>query len=148
MHACMHMHDTHACTHTHACCKHDKHGCLHGGGHFQFLYMYTCPCVCMHMCGDAPRHSHPPAPSSGRSRISPRWGCQLPGGCQHNILPKFPNNCMKWKEFGLPGGHTSKILLCSSATALPRAAGSPKHQNSISLKQIEIFRFCLKILYL
>ena len=31
---------------------------------------------------------------------------------------------------------------------LPRATGSPKHPNSISLKLIEIFRFCLKILYL
>ena len=31
---------------------------------------------------------------------------------------------------------------------LPRAVGSPKHQNSISLELIEIIRFCLKILYL
>ena len=31
---------------------------------------------------------------------------------------------------------------------LPRAAGSPKHQNSISSELIEIIRFCLKILYL
>ena len=31
---------------------------------------------------------------------------------------------------------------------LPRATGSPNHQNSISLELIEIFRFCLKILYL
>ena len=30
----------------------------------------------------------------------------------------------------------------------PRAAGSPKHQNSITLERIEIIRFCLKILYL
>ena len=29
----------------------------------------------------------------------------------------------------------------------PRAAGSPKHQNSITLELIEIIRFCLKILY-
>ena len=31
---------------------------------------------------------------------------------------------------------------------LPRATGSPKHQNSISPEVIEIIRFCLKILYL
>ena len=31
---------------------------------------------------------------------------------------------------------------------LPRAAGSPKHQISITLELIEIIRFCLKILYL
>ena len=30
----------------------------------------------------------------------------------------------------------------------PRAAGSRKHRNSISLELIEIIRFCLKILYL
>ena len=30
----------------------------------------------------------------------------------------------------------------------PRAAGSPKNQNSITLELIKIFRFCLKILYL
>ena len=31
---------------------------------------------------------------------------------------------------------------------LPRDAGSPKHQISITLELIEIIRFCLKILYL
>ena len=31
---------------------------------------------------------------------------------------------------------------------LPRATGSPKHQNSISPELIEIIRFCLKILYI
>ena len=31
---------------------------------------------------------------------------------------------------------------------LPTAAGSPKHQISITLELIEIIRFCLKILYL
>ena len=30
----------------------------------------------------------------------------------------------------------------------PRAAGSPKHQNSISLELIKIIQFCLKIFYL
>ena len=49
----------HASTHVHACMnahmnahhvKHDKHGCLHGGGHLQLLYMYIlvlCMCICM-----------------------------------------------------------------------------------------------------
>ena len=49
---------------------------------------------------------------SGGSRISPRRGRQLPGGCQHTILPNFSKNCMKLKEFG----PSSKILLCKSAT--------------------------------
>ena len=28
----------------------------------------------------------------------------LQGGRQHTILPNFPKNCMKLKEFGPPGG--------------------------------------------
>ena len=91
----------HACTHMHV--KHAKHGCLHVGGHLQFLYMYKCVCVhvcactCMCVCGGTP-----PMPPDA-----------LPPTCP-----------------------------------LPRAAGSPKHQNSISPELIEIIRFCLKILYL
>ena len=42
----------------------------------------------------------------------------LQGGRQHTILPNFPENCMKLKEFGPPGGRTSKILLCRSATVM------------------------------
>ena len=62
MHACMHMH-AHALTHVkHA--KHAKHGCLHVGGHLQFLYMYKCACVHVCVCGDTlPYAPHPPAPS-------------------------------------------------------------------------------------
>ena len=41
---------------------------------------------------------------SGGSRISPRWGRLT---LQHTILPNFPQNCMEFKEFGLPGGRTS-----------------------------------------
>ena len=38
----MHMH-----VHTHMYVKHDKHGCLHVGGHLKFLYMYTCVRACI-----------------------------------------------------------------------------------------------------
>ena len=31
-------------------------------------------------------------------------GANSPGGRQHTILPYFPKNCMKLKEFGPPGG--------------------------------------------
>ena len=62
MRTCMHMH---ARMHMHV--KHAKHGCLHLGGHLQFLYMYKCACVHVCACGgippmppDAPP---PPAPS-------------------------------------------------------------------------------------
>ena len=35
----------------------------------------------------------------------PEEGAPTPrGGRQHTILPHFPKNCMKLKEFGPPGG--------------------------------------------
>ena len=34
----------------------------------------------------------------------PQGGANSPGGHQHTILPNFPENCMKSKEFGCPGG--------------------------------------------
>ena len=40
---------------------------------------------------------------SGGSKISP-GGRQLPSGRQHTILPNLPENFMKWKGFGRPGG--------------------------------------------
>ena len=52
MHACMHMHVKHA--------NHAKHGCLHVGGHLQFLYMYTCAYVRVHVHACA--WGHPPMP--------------------------------------------------------------------------------------
>ena len=50
-HVHMHMHVKHA--------NHAKHGCLHVGGHLQFLYMYKGEYVCVHACvcmcvGDTP----------------------------------------------------------------------------------------------
>ena len=98
MHTCTHMH-----THTHMHVKHAKHGCLHVGGHLQFLYMYKC--VCVHVCACA-------------------CMCVCVGTAPH--APRCP----------------------PPTCPLPRATGSPKHQNSISPELIEIIQFCLKILYL
>ena len=80
MHTYMHI-QTHTCTRTHMHVKHAnhaKHGCLHVGGHLQFLYMYTCVyvhvcacawvCVCVGTPPHAPRcpwhppHPHAPSP--------------------------------------------------------------------------------------
>ena len=71
MHARTHMHVKHA--------NHAKHGCLHVGGHLQFLYMYTCvyvrvrACVCVWggytpLCPQMPLTppTHMPPPQSRR----------------------------------------------------------------------------------
>ena len=36
-------------------------------------------------------------------------GANSPGGRQHTILPNFPKNCMKLKEFGPQGGARPKF---------------------------------------
>ena len=54
---------------------------------------------------------------SAGSRISPRRGHKLPRGeRQHTILPYFPENCMKLKEFGPQGGLASLAPPLRSAT--------------------------------
>ena len=70
---------THTCTHTctctctHTCMhvKHDKHGCLHGGGHLQFPNMFIlafCACACVHN----PSAPLPRAVGSHREPKSPK----------------------------------------------------------------------------
>ena len=55
--------------------------------------------------------------------------------------------CM-WMHVGTPPMTPDAPRHPPPTYPLPRAAGRPKHQNSISLELIKIFRFCLKILYL
>ena len=63
--------------------------------------------------------------TSGGSRISPRRGRQLSGGGrQHTILPNFPKNCMKLKEFG-PPFYTPTLEL----TRLPQKGSGTKHTH-------------------
>ena len=80
--ACAHMQAcASTCTHTCMHVKHDKHGCLHGGGHLQFPNMFIlafCACACMHVhvhmsrdtlpCPQIPPHPPAPPPWSRRSR--------------------------------------------------------------------------------
>ena len=66
-----------------------KHLCV------TFLRLNICACL----PNESPVRSF--TLSSGRARISPRWGRQLSSDM---ILPKFPKNCMKLKEFGPLGG--------------------------------------------
>ena len=72
------------CTHTCMHVKHDKHGCLHGGGHLQFPNMFIlafCACACVHvhvhMSRDTPHAprcppTHLPPPQSRREPKSPK----------------------------------------------------------------------------
>ena len=87
-HAHTHAH-TYACTCMHVKhANHAKHGCLHVGGHLQFLYMYTWvyvhvrACTCMCVCGvdtpHAPRcpwhpPTHLPPPQSRREPKTPKF---------------------------------------------------------------------------
>ena len=81
-HACMHAHiHVHTHTHTHIHVKHDKHGCLHVGGHLQFLYMYTCVCMHAHACVHVWRHPH--APRHPPTHLPP------PQSCREPKTPKF-----------------------------------------------------------
>ena len=79
MHACMHMHDKHD--------KHDKHGCLHVGGHVQFLYMYTCACMHVHACACMWGHPHAPrCPQTHPTYLPPTQSRREPK------TPKFNNS--------------------------------------------------------
>ena len=63
----------------------------------------------------------------------------LQEGRQHTILPNFPKNCMKLKEFGPPGGgHASKILLCRSATGYGQRAGGMHPTGMQSCLRIDL----------
>ena len=85
-HACVHAHaharmHTGTCAHTCMHVKHDKHGCLHGGGHLQFSNMFifvfrACACVhvCVHVSRDTPLcpPTHLPLPRAAGSRREPK----------------------------------------------------------------------------
>ena len=75
---------------------------------------------------------------SGGSRISPRRGRQLSGGGggggrQHTILPNFPKNCMKLKEFGPLGGRPKFYYVDPPLGC--RVIGVPPPQNATNISQ-------------
>ena len=83
MHTCMHMH---ACTHMHVKhAKHAKHGCLHVGGHLQFLYMYKCAYMHVHACTCMWRQ--PPCPQMTPTHLLPP---------QSHREPKTPKFNKSW----------------------------------------------------
>ena len=87
MHTRMHMHVKHA--------NHAKHGCLHVGGHLQFLYMYTCvyvhvhACACMCMC-EGTSLMPPDAPDTPPTHLPP------PQSCREPKTPKFNKSWTNW----------------------------------------------------
>ena len=85
VHTCTHMN---ACAHTwaHTCMhvKHDKHGCLHGGGHLQFPNMFILAfhaCVCMHVDVHVSRDT-PHAPICPPTHLPPPQNSKEPQGAQ------------------------------------------------------------------
>ena len=72
-----------------------------------------------------------------RIQNSPEVGAPTLRGCQHTIVPSFPKNFLKLKEFGRVRG-AFKILLCRSATAqlrleLKKSLNSAIHRAASSL---------------
>ena len=55
---------------------------------------------------------------SGGSRISPRRGRQLSRGVPTYDFPKFSQKLHEIERIWTRGGHTSKFLLCRSATGI------------------------------
>ena len=98
-----------------------------GGGERVPLHM--CTCMCMHDI-------------IGNSQGFPQWG--LPFAIEIIMFNVYM--CVHVHAcacvWGAPPNHPHLIH------PPPRAAGSPKHRNSITLELIEIIRFCLKTLYL
>ena len=96
----LHMHahaHVHACTCMHA--KHDKNGCLHGGGHLQFPNMFILAfraCACMHMCKHVSRDT-PPCPQMplNPSALSP----EPQGATGSRREPKSPKVYKSWTNW-------------------------------------------------
>ena len=111
-----------------------------GGGWMGVGVVRGCPphmCTCMHMCIWHHRE-FPGIPPMGAA-ICMKLSC-LTHACLHACACACMCTCV-----GAPPNHPPPH---PSNPPTPRAAGSPKHQNSISLELIEIIWFCLKILYL
>ena len=109
---------------------------------------HTCTRTRTHTCARMHTHVRHHRESLGFPQI--QWGQPFAWNYHvyHACMCVCVRACMRVRVH-MCGGHpptTPHPHLPSPPT--PRAAGSPKHQNSISLELIEIIRFCLKILYL
>ena len=108
------------------------------------------PYTCTHTC--ACTHAHACARSYdiiGNSQGFPQWGQPFVSNYHvyHARVCMHAHACM-CMHVHMCGGHPQPPPPPYTHPPTPRATGSPKHQNSISLELTEIIRFCLKILYL
>ena len=143
------MHCAHTCMHV----KHDKHGCLHGGGHLQFpnmfiLVFHACTCMHMHvhMSRDTPMPPDAPNPSAP------------PQICREPKSPKVYKSWTNWDnsilfEKSLPRTflNSSRLTLMTLDTPpiyLPRPPEAEEAEilkNAIKCERIEIIELRLKI---
>ena len=77
-------------------------------------------------------------------------GANSPGGRQHTILPNFPKNCMKLKEFGPPGeGARPKFYYVDPPLASIAHDIYPQscalQQINLAIKLNGLFNYCSKI---
>ena len=113
-----------------------------GGGWWEGTpYPFAHTSICM----DALTHTHA-YNIIGNSQVFPQWGWPFAWNYHvyHACVCVRACACMCTCVGGTPQPPPPP----STNLPTPRAAGSPKHQNSISLELIKIIRFCLKILYL
>ena len=112
-----------------------------GVGGWGWWVVKGCPHTCAHTCTCIWHHREFPWIPPMGAAICMKLSC-LP--CMHVRACVCVCVCMCACVGGTPQPPPTLIY----QPPPPRAAGSPKHQNSITLELIEIIRFCLKILYL
>ena len=147
---CMHTH-----THAHTCMhvKHDKNGCLHGGGHLQFPNMFIlafCVCACMHMHVHMSRDTPiPPNPSAPSPELQEAAGSPNHQKFISPELIEIIRFCLKnlylWTFL-----NSSRLTLITLDTPHPPvpppwSRGNRNLKNAIKREQIEIIEFQLKI---
>ena len=110
-----------------------------GGGRYADVGGVPCMHACTHMCTHACTHMHV------KHAKHAKHGCLHAG----SHLQFYTCVCVHVRACGdTPPCPQIPPDTPPPTCPLPRAAGSPKHQISITLELIKIIRFCLKILYL
>ena len=90
---------------------------------------HTCTCMCMHACTCM-------YDIIGNSKGFPQWG--QPFAWNYHVYHMHMCMCAHACVRGTPNHPPPP----TTHPPIPRATGSPKHQNTISLELIEIIRFC------